>query len=817
MFGTVRSNQKLLRNKRNSDLRLLATVASVLGGIIVHAQVSPVPTGSFPRIGSVWNGEYFYSNEPAEASQIQAFFGPNFNSVAATALRTSDSDAPTLMSVNMMETTAGVPDVPSSYFLLDTNGNKICNWPGSPPNYILNLTNPTVATYVGQYAAQVYLQSNPKYNGLFFDNLIEQIANLSSDCYGNAIQISSQGNGIADQPAALNAAWIQGLYTVLTTFKSLAPNAYVVVHANELPADPNVLALANGDVFTFDIPNIREGSLAFGTLWNAYQEWFSAGQAPVLASIHSSPPNQIAYGYGYTPVVNALPQTITFGETFYPNMRFGLATALMNNGFSIFDFGDNSSQVAAWFDEYNFKLGQPVTPAQLVGSYTAVNELTNSEFTSGLTGWSFQVTNDGSAEATLVLDNTTTLGSKESAHLDVVSAATAAWHIDLEQDRVPISAGQEYQLQFWAKSDTTFPIQIAIQGGAPAFAYYAPASSVTVSGAWNQYSISFVATTTANDGRLEFRLGGGVGNVWLDGIQLLKAPVQIYRRDFQAGVVLLNATSASQTVSLESGLKRFSGMQAPKYQYIVDDSSSAFSSTGSWTVSKIDTGWRKAAGPYYHAWQGTLHQSTGAGSAKWNLEIPANGQYTLQVWLPASPAASTWTKDAIYRVTQNGSVIATVSLDQSQAAKGDQWFNLGTFTLTANESPSLTISNGSSGFLIADAVYVFSAMDRYNDGAAVSSVTIPPMDGILLSRETPNQVIIFPAPGKKSVGADVALAATASSGLPVSYYSNSPTVCQVAGNVAAMLSAGTCSITASEAGNGGITAAVPVTQSFLVN
>jgi len=85
----------------------------------------------------------------------------------------------------MMETTAGVPVVPSSYYLLDTNGNKICNWPGNPPNYILNLTNPTVAKYVGQYAAQVYLQSNPKYNGVFFDNLIEQISNLTSECYGN--------------------------------------------------------------------------------------------------------------------------------------------------------------------------------------------------------------------------------------------------------------------------------------------------------------------------------------------------------------------------------------------------------------------------------------------------------------------------------------------------------------------------------------------------------------------------------------------------------------------------------------------------------
>jgi len=208
---------------------------------------------------------------------------------------------------------------------------------------------------------------------------------------------------------------------------------------------------------------------------------------------------------------------------------------------------------------------------------------------------------------------------------------------------------------------------------------------------------------------------------------------------------------------------------------------------------------------------------TGTGSAQWKLGIPANGQYTLQVWLPAAPTANSWTKDAIYQVVQNGSVIATVNLDQSQAAKGDQFFNLGTFTLAANESPALTIRNGCTGTLIADSVYIFSAVDRYNDGEAVPAVSIPAWDGILLSRETPTQTLTFPAPGTQSIGTDLILKATASSGLPVSYYSNSPTVCQVAGDVVAMLSAGTCSISASQAGEGNITAAIPVTRSFLVH
>ena len=59
-------------------------------------------------------------------------------------------------------------------------------------------------------------------------------------------------------------------------------------------------------------------------------------------------------------------------------------------------------------------------------------------------------------------------------------------------------------------------------------------------------------------------------------------------------------------------------------------------------------------------------------------------------------------------------------------------------------------------------------------------------------------------------------AATASSGLPVSYASNSPGVCTIAGSTISFVSAGACSITASQAGNATYAPATPVTQSFSV-
>ena len=65
-------------------------------------------------------------------------------------------------------------------------------------------------------------------------------------------------------------------------------------------------------------------------------------------------------------------------------------------------------------------------------------------------------------------------------------------------------------------------------------------------------------------------------------------------------------------------------------------------------------------------------------------------------------------------------------------------------------------------------------------------------------------------------GTPLAISATASSGLPVTFASGTKSVCAVSGNVTTTLTAGTCSITASQPGNAAWSAAPPVTQSFAV-
>jgi hypothetical protein len=80
-----------------------------------------------------------------------------------------------------------------------------------------------------------------------------------------------------------------------------------------------------------------------------------------------------------------------------------------------------------------------------------------------------------------------------------------------------------------------------------------------------------------------------------------------------------------------------------------------------------------------------------------------------------------------------------------------------------------------------------------------------------------SQTITFDAIPNQFLGiSPFPIAAQASSLLPVSFNSTTPTVCKTASVLVSILSAGTCSITASQGGNTSYSAATPKMQSFTV-
>ncbi|MDR3483170.1 MAG: Ig-like domain repeat protein [Burkholderiaceae bacterium] len=81
------------------------------------------------------------------------------------------------------------------------------------------------------------------------------------------------------------------------------------------------------------------------------------------------------------------------------------------------------------------------------------------------------------------------------------------------------------------------------------------------------------------------------------------------------------------------------------------------------------------------------------------------------------------------------------------------------------------------------------------------------------------QTISFPSPGSQIAGSTFSVSATASSGLPVTFTSSTPTVCTVSGSsvsLSAWYPGTSCTIVASQAGNATYAAAVQVAQSFAI-
>jgi hypothetical protein len=88
--------------------------------------------------------------------------------------------------------------------------------------------------------------------------------------------------------------------------------------------------------------------------------------------------------------------------------------------------------------------------------------------------------------------------------------------------------------------------------------------------------------------------------------------------------------------------------------------------------------------------------------------------------------------------------------------------------------------------------------------------------GVISSRQQSAQTITFNIIPSQAVGATFALTATASSGLPVSFASETPLICTVSGTVANFVATGTCTIQATQAGSFTYASAMPVLQNITV-
>jgi len=353
---------------------------------------------------------------------------------------------------------------------------------------------------------------------------------------------------------------------------------------------------------------------------------------------------------------------------------------------------------------------------------------------------------------------------------------------------------------------------------------------------WTPETLDLTPYITGGPILIRYRLwDGGYGNVgwgWeVDDIEITDLPTgTVYFSDnFSSptsvpdfsNVALTATPSAGYALPTWTGCNSTNENQCTINQYIDRAVSATFPSAPAPTISFAVANQFYGAAPFTveatSDSAGAFTYTVVSGPAKIAgaaVTVTGLGQVVLQASQAASSNYSAGTQQATFTVEQASQTI-------SFANPGTQ--TVGTpLTLSAAASSGLAVTflsattstctvSGSTAAFIASGTCTIDAHQPGNADYAPAPI-VP--QSFTVNGEA--QTITFANPGTQTVGTPLALSATASSGLAVTFVSATTSVCTVSGTTATFIASGTCAIHAHQAGNSTYAAAPYVSQSFTV-
>lgn len=216
-------------------------------------------------------------------------------------------------------------DIQDSWYLRAPNGSRTEFWPGSS---LLNVTNlgPSNGERWNSYLPRFIrdtVMSSGVWDGIFLDNTFVGISYFARG------PVDLDRDGRAETDADANAKWQAATRELIGK-----------IHA----ANPNALLVGNGGTAYSDILNgiLLENFPSWN--WNEnlkeYRDAIAKNRSPKIGSINVNTKNE------------ARPQD-------FRQMRFGLTSTLMDDGYYSFDQGDWNHNVIWWYDEYTAPIGSP--------------------------------------------------------------------------------------------------------------------------------------------------------------------------------------------------------------------------------------------------------------------------------------------------------------------------------------------------------------------------------------------------------------------------------------------------------------------------
>ena len=251
--------------------------------------------------------------------------------------------------------------------------------------------------------------------------------------------------------------------------------------------------------------------------------------------------------------------------------RLGLATTLIDDGY----FGTHTlEEPDAWYDEYavnvtrgssnfgkavnksdiagiqqhNGWLGQALGPFKRIyndADFAPSKSLVgNNTFDSNLQDWSAK-------GVTISRVSSGTQDGSGALHASRMSPfSNSEYGAAITSRQVSVSGSTTYTLAFSARASKVREIRVELGGDS----YRIP-----VGEKWRRYVLAF--KPKGGSTKASFLLGREDSEFWLDSVYLFAEDANVFRRDFDNGIALANATARSRTIQVGAGFRRINGIQ----------------------------------------------------------------------------------------------------------------------------------------------------------------------------------------------------------------------------------------------------------------
>ncbi len=244
-----------------------------------------------------------------------------------------------------------IAGIPEDWYLHNSSGSRLTWWPGTHLLNVTSLAPSKNGQRFNQYLVNFVvnnLLSTGLWDGVFYDNTWDNIT------YFVGSDLDLNNDGVIDSNSDLR--WREGMKFIYNETRRLTNNKYIIVGNGTTREYKDEL---NGKMLE------NFGSLFWSSTMNTYAYNFTSPNKPAVNIINANTANS--------------------GRTSYQEMRYGLASTLLENGYFSYDFGDTNHAQTWWYDEYNVDLGEPLSRATSQSNYNEYKpDVWQRDFTNGI-------------------------------------------------------------------------------------------------------------------------------------------------------------------------------------------------------------------------------------------------------------------------------------------------------------------------------------------------------------------------------------------------------------------------------------------------